>query len=237
MQFYDHLNIKDICSRKNFIYSDTDSIKEYDINDRIKYSLYGIYFEDYNSLYDLTQRVYNWKNADYIKQKLNSIYGRKIFNKKENKTMTNFQWIASSEERAKEFITDADNQYFRDFYNKYGIEDKHKCTVSDVFDWLLKERVPPKTECYDLYKLIKFVSNPALFSSDETTDILFYIVKLDNFRYHKGYGEYSVAVKKDNAIDIIFNGKLRANRKSLVTEKLKDLPVIKLDLNDAARSV
>ncbi len=205
-------------------------IKPYELNSRIKASSYGIYFEDYyNYLFDLTQRIF--------KQNLNSIYGRKIFNKKENKTMTNFQWIASNEERTKEFIKDADNQYFRDFYSKYGIEDKHKCTVSDVFDWLLKEKTPPKTECYDLYKLIKFVSNPALFSTDETTDILFYIVKLDNFRYHKGYGEYSVAVKKDNAIDIIFNGKLRANRKSLVTEKLKDLPVIKLDLNDAARSV
>ena len=160
-----------------------------------------------------------------------------MFNTKENKTMTNFQWIASNEERIKEFIKDADGPLYRTFYKKYGIEDKYGSTVSDVFDWLLKEEYLPKTECYDLYKLIKFVSNPSLFSTEETTDILFYIVKLDNFRYNKGYGEYSVAVKKDNVIDIIFNGKLRANRKSLVTEKLNALPVIKLDLNDAARSV
>ena len=235
MQFYDHLKLKDICSRKNFIYSDTDSIKKYDINDRIKYSLYGIYFEDYyNSLYDLSQSIYNWKNADYIKQKLNSIYGRKIFNKKENETMTNFQWLSSNEERVKEFINDADKLSMRDFYAKYGITDKYDSSISDTFEWLLKEKTLPKTECYDLYKLIKFVSNPALFSSEETTFILFNIVKLDNFRYHKGYGEFSVAVKRDNAIDVIFNSNLRANRKSLVTERLNALPVLKLDLTQAS---
>lgn len=194
----------------------------------------------YKTLYDLTRRIfkYQYVNNDYhTKEKLNSIYGVKIFNTKENKIMTNFQWISSNEERVKEFMKDADKLSIPNFYDKYGIPNIYASSVSDVFKWLLMERVPLKTECYDLYKLIKFVSNPALFSSEETTDILFYIVKLDNFRYHKGYGEYSVAVKKDNAIDIIFNGKLRANRKSLVTERLKLLSVINLDLNDTARSV
>ncbi len=214
------------------------------LNNFIVNGLYGMYIDTdtvsrhyYKSLYDLTRRIfkYQYDNNDYhIKQKLNSIYGRKIFNTKENKTMTNFQWLISNEERKKEFIKDANCAHWTDFYAKYGIEVKNNSAIADVFEWLFKEKTPPKTECYDLYKLIKFVSNPALFSTDETTDTLFYIVKLDNFRYHKGYGEYSVAVKKDNAIDIIFNGKLRANRKSLVTEKLKDLPVIKLDLTQAS---
>ena len=148
--------------------------------------------------------------------------------------MTNFQWISSNKERYDEFIDDYTQLPLRNFYKKYGITDVSDAIIVDVLNWLKEERVPPKTECYDLYKLIKFVSNPALFASDETTFILFNIVKLDNFRYHKGYGKYSVAVKKDNAIDVIFNSNLRANRKSLVTERLNALPVIKLDLTQAS---
>lgn len=216
----------------------------YSLNDFIINGFYGTYVDTdnvsrhyYKLLSDLTRRIYNWKydsNDYHIKEKLKSLYGAKIFNTKENKTMTNFQWISSNKERYNEFIDDYKRLSLRNFYKKYGIVGVSDTILFDVLNWLKEERVPPKTECYDFYKLVKFVSNPALFSLDETIDILYNIGKLDNYRYHKGYGEYSVAVKKDNAIDVIFNSKLRVNRKSLVTERLNALPVLNLDLTQAS---
>ena len=202
---------------------------------------YGTYIDTdtvtkhyYEILNGLIRRMYNWKydiNDYHIKEKLNSIYGRKIFNTKENKTMTNFQWITGNDTRKEEFLNDIKSISYTEYYRKYGIKRKHQTVSADIFEWFISEYKPPKTVCVDVYKVIKFISNPALFNIEETQNISADLYTLDRYLYQKDIENDSLAIIASNIYEIIMDN-TREIRRSLVEKEWNKVSKIDLDLSE-----
>ena len=198
--------------------------------------LYGSYIDTYELI---THKYF----SDYLnalcnricKTALNSIYGKSVTYKKENKTMTNFQWITGNDTRKEEFLNDIKGISFTECYSKYGIKPKYATISADVFEWLLSEYKPPKTECIDLYKLIKFANNPALFNLDESAKITSELYKLDRYLYCKDVENDSYVVKRSNAFDVIISN-TRQTRKSLIETEFDKLPKSTFNLSEQSYS-
>ena len=205
------------------------------------------YYHVLNGLYGSYIDTDNWIThkyfSDYLnalccrifKTELNSLYGKSITYEKENKTMTNYQHLTSNENTLNEFKRDILKGDFIGLYKKYGIKQSNQLISADIFDWLIEDYIPPKTECIDLYKLIKFANNPALFNLDESAKITSELYKLDRYLYCKDVENDSYVVKRSNAFDVIISN-TRQTRKSLIETEFDKLPKSTFNLSEQTYS-